>query len=173
MKRAVLIVGVITLMLTGCSAPAAKAPQPLAPVPQAIATSSTPTATFASIPSLQLVPVSSFANRQAIKPGTVVSAGTFEPLLAGSHIQSVRWATGGSATSTETVLVLKFDSAGTDVLARWTTDNVEEGLAVVLGDRVIAAPKVMGPLTTGSLSVGGPEVLAMRSAIDSATVPAK
>jgi hypothetical protein len=69
------------------------------------------------------------------------------------------------------VLISLIDKARAAVLGRWTTRNIGAGLAVVFRGRVLAEVTILGPLTTGSLVLGGSEVLANRDAIELTTVP--
>jgi len=123
-----------------------------------------------AIPSLQFVPLSAFSPKNQPEPGATVAAGTYKPLMSGEHIVSATWIKGGSADAPEFVLHLTFDDAGRATLARWTTAHVGESMAVLLGDRVLQVAEVAGPLTDGSIVLGGPTVTGMRSEIDSATV---
>jgi preprotein translocase subunit SecD len=172
MKRALLIACVTAMLLSGCGVQAAGPTSPgPSPSPAAPATSSANTATRASIPALEFVPVSSFSKDATVSVGQTVAKGTYAPILTGSNVTSVQWVTEASGAASETVLSLKLDNAGAATLGRWTTGNIGAGLAVVFRGRVLAEATITGPLTTGSFVLGGSEVLANRGAIESATVP--
>lgn len=73
------------------------------------------------------------------------------PILDGSHIDSA-WV---DAWKLSTDVVWQFDSVGTEIFRQVTAENVGRYLAIMLGDRLIAAPRVNGEITGGSCAVSG------------------
>jgi preprotein translocase subunit SecD len=122
---------------------------------------------------MEFVDVSSFPKGVKVEPGSTIARGTYKPFLTGSHITSVAWVPSGQVGSHETALSLELDDAGAAVLRRWTAGHVGKEMAILLDGRVVTKPTVMGPIPTGSVTVSGRGVIAMRSAIDSATVSSR
>ena len=73
------------------------------------------------------------------------------PILDGSHIDSA-WV---DAWKLSTDVVWQFDSVGTEIFRQVTAEKVGRYLAIMLGDRLIAAPKVYGEISGGSCAVSG------------------
>ena len=65
---------------------------------------------------------------------------------------SVKRSTDGTG---QPLIALTFDEAGSGALGDATRGAVQKQLAILLDGRVIAAPTVMEPITTGQLTLGG------------------
>lgn len=73
------------------------------------------------------------------------------PILDGSHIDSA-WV---DAWKLSTDVAWQFDSVGTEIFRQVTAEKVGRYLAIMLGDRLIAAPSVNGEISGGSCAVSG------------------
>lgn len=73
------------------------------------------------------------------------------PILNGSHIDTA-WV---DAWKLRTDVVWQFDSVGTEIFRQFTAENIGRYLAIMLGDRLIAAPRVNGEISGGSCAVTG------------------
>ena len=73
------------------------------------------------------------------------------PILNGSHIDTA-WV---DAWKLRTDVVWQFDSVGTEIFRQVTAENIGRYLAIMLDDRLIAAPRVNGEISGGSCAVTG------------------
>ncbi len=76
------------------------------------------------------------------------------PILDGSHIDSA-WVDDWKLS---TDVAWRFDSVGSEIFRQVTAENVGRYLAIMLGDRLIAAPRINAEISGGSCSVTGPSL---------------
>ena len=134
------------------------------------ATSSTPVAApkviRGALPGLQVVAVSKLGktDQRAIEMWQLagesadnlptLKAGTYAPLIDG-HVLEASVDTSTANGIAVSVVTVHFDPEGTRLLTDATTANVGSKLAVVLNGRVLLAPTVQEPITTGQIVISG------------------
>ena len=150
------------------------------------ATSSTPVAApkviRGALPGLQVVAVSKLGktDQRAIEmwqlagesPDNLptLKAGTYTPLVDG-HVLEASEDTSSANGIAVSVITVHFDPEGTRLFTDATTANAGQKLALVLNWRVVLAPTVQDPITTGQIVINGsPEIVDL---VANAIVPAK
>ncbi|RLK59418.1 SecDF P1 head subdomain-containing protein [Actinokineospora cianjurensis] len=53
------------------------------------------------------------------------------------------------------VITIDLPSATSAVFAKWTTEHVDEQLAVMVDGKLVSAPKIASPITGGALQISG------------------
>lgn len=92
--------------------------------------------------------VTDLVPEEGIPEGTTI----YHTVMTGAAIETV------SATVDnlgEPQVVFTLDSEGTQIFADYTSNNVDNFLAIVLDKEVISAPRVAGPITSGRGSITG------------------
>ena len=74
-------------------------------------------------------------------------------LLTGKNLKDAQARMTQNGSTAE--VTIEFDSEGTKLFAKATTDNVHKPIAIVIDNEVISAPNVNEPITTGSAVITG------------------
>lgn len=150
------------------------------------AASSTPVAApkviRGALPGLQVVAVSKLGktDQRAIEMWQLagessnnlptLKAGTYTPLIDG-HVLEATVDTDTANGIAVSVVTVHFDPQGTQLFTDATTANAGGKLALVLNGRVVLAPTVEEPVTTGVIVIGGASEIV--DLVAKAIVPAK
>ena len=93
--------------------------------------------------------------------GSLAASSTFTPLIGPEHVTSVGWAHNNGIPSV--VLDVRFDAIGTQILKSWAKTHQDDQVIVLVGGRVLAIPIIHGEITSGELSLSGPEQGSMQN----------
>lgn len=75
---------------------------------------------------------------------------TIMPAVSGKHVKSAK----AEESPQGWMISVDFDEDGATRMEKTTTENVGEQLAIMLGDRVISAPVIQAPFSTGCMISG-------------------
>ena len=176
--RAIATAAIVLMLVAvaGCSSPSSSPSSTTSQTPVVA-----PKMVRGALPGLQVVAVSKLTktDQRAIEMWQLaggaadteptLTAGTYKPLIDG-HVLEATEDTSSANGIAVSVITVHFDPEGTRLLADATTANAASSLAVVLNGRVILAPTVQQPITTGQIVIDGPAETV--DAVAKAIVPA-
>ena len=151
----------VLLALVGCGSGSSSASKTTSQTPVGA-----PKVVSGALPGLQVVAVSKLKklDQRAIEmwqltgesadSNPTLKAGTYTPGVDG-HVLQANTGTDSQNGIAVTVVEVHFDPVGTQQLTALTTANAGKQLAIVLNGKVISAPTVQEPITTGVLQISG------------------